>query len=460
MYSHLYYCIRIPSQSKQLQAIIVLSQMVTIGLSSKLDKLRLKGNHEVPSTTDPSSPQKNYDTDDIDELDTDGQSILMGIISQLRLGSDLSRITLPTFILEKKSMLERITNFFQIPEILFEANATEDPLERFVSMVKWYLASWHIAPKAVKKPLNPILGEIFNCYWDDLPDGSNAYYLSEQTSHHPPKSSYFYLVPEHKIKVDGVVIPKSRFLGNSSAAIMEGWAHVYLGLHDELYIMNQPNVYCRGILFGKLRYELGDQMVVKCPTNGYEATIEFKVKGIISGTYDAIEGKILNLNTGEMYYTLGGKWNDIMDIKDVRTGSLKVFYDTHESKVHKPKVRPLDEQLDIESRKLWKPTIDALAARDHQIATSEKAKVEDEQRENAKKRSQDGVEFHPKLFRPVTKDEDELADLEYVLYKKLDLKDSPEELERHIFEVLPIKPGQNFSEKFQIPAYKKHSETP
>lgn len=430
-----------------------------MGITSKLDKLRLLGSNESPEPTVPASNQKGGDTDDIDELDNDGQSILMGIISQLRLGSDLSRITLPTFILEKKSMLERITNFFQIPEILFEADDTEDPLERFVLMVKWYLASWHIAPKAVKKPLNPILGEVFNCYWDDLPGGMSAYYLSEQTSHHPPKSSYFYIVPGRKIKVDGVVIPKSKFLGNSSAAIMEGWAHVFLGEHNETYIMNQPNVYCRGILFGKLRYELGDQMVVKCPDSGFEATIDFKVKGMISGTYDAIEGKIFDLKSGKTYYTLSGKWNDVMEIKDAKTGSLKVFYDTHTSKIHKAKVRPLDEQLDTESRKLWKPTIDGLALRDHELATSEKAKVEEEQRENAKKRLEDGVEFYPKMFRPVRNDELDLADLEFVLYKKLDLNDSPEELERHIFEVLPIKPGQKFNELFLIPAYKKHTES-
>jgi hypothetical protein len=35
--------------------------------------------------------------------------VLSHIISQLRPGADLSRVTLPTFILEPKSMLERIT---------------------------------------------------------------------------------------------------------------------------------------------------------------------------------------------------------------------------------------------------------------------------------------------------------------------------------------------------------------
>lgn len=37
--------------------------------------------------------------------------VLMHIISQLRPGADLSRVTLPTFILEPRSMLERITKY-------------------------------------------------------------------------------------------------------------------------------------------------------------------------------------------------------------------------------------------------------------------------------------------------------------------------------------------------------------
>jgi hypothetical protein len=36
-------------------------------------------------------------------------TVLTHIISQLRPGADLSRVTLPTFILEPRSMLERIT---------------------------------------------------------------------------------------------------------------------------------------------------------------------------------------------------------------------------------------------------------------------------------------------------------------------------------------------------------------
>ncbi|EGW31991.1 uncharacterized protein SPAPADRAFT_61103, partial [Spathaspora passalidarum NRRL Y-27907] len=302
-----------------------------MGLTSKLDKLKLLGSAEEHISND----RKNTSTqnsDDIDEVDNEGQNILLGIIAQLRPGMDLTKITLPTFILEKKSMLERITNFFQIPHLLLEANNTADPLQRFIGILRWYLASWHIAPKAVKKPLNPVLGEVFSCYWDNLEDGKSAYYIAEQTSHHPPKSSYFYLIPSEKLRVDGVVIPKSRFLGNSSAAIMEGSGHVTLGKwEDELYVMNQPNVYCRGILFGTMRTELGDRMHVKCAKTGFEAEIEFKTKGFISGTYDAIEGIVKNSETSEHLYQVSGKWNDVMEIRDLKTGKKQILFDTNKS---------------------------------------------------------------------------------------------------------------------------------
>jgi hypothetical protein len=42
-------------------------------------------------------------------VDADQGNMLTHIISQLRPGADLSRVTLPTFILEPRSMLERIT---------------------------------------------------------------------------------------------------------------------------------------------------------------------------------------------------------------------------------------------------------------------------------------------------------------------------------------------------------------
>ncbi|GMG55737.1 unnamed protein product [Ambrosiozyma monospora] len=370
-------------------------------------------------------------------------------------------------------MLERISNQLQQPDIVVQAhNTRDDPLQRFILVVKWYLSCWHIAPKAVKKPLNPILGEYFTCYWD-LPNGKQAYYVAEQTSHHPPKSSYFYIMPSENIRVDGIVIPKSRFLGNSTAAVMDGVTKLsFLDYIDsktgepEYYTLTQPNIYARGILFGTMKLEMGDHMVIKCPATGYEVDIEFKTKGLISGTYDAIEGTIKETKTGKALYLITGKWNKKMHIKDLATNKETLFFDCDTATPLKPKVRDISEQGEFESRRLWEKVTDALAERNHEVATEEKYKIEDSQRLVAKKREADGVEFYPKLFRKLSVNESVKHGndvLEFVIYKDNILnKDirmhDPEALNEHIFEIAPFLPKQKFNPEFEIPAFEKVKE--
>lgn len=82
-------------------------------------------------------------------------------------------------------------------------------------------------------------------------------------------------------------------------------------------ILTQPNMYARGIIVGKMKYELGDHSVVRCPELDLTADIEFKTKGWVSGTYNAIGGAIKKESTGEVLYELSGLWSNEMFIKDV-----------------------------------------------------------------------------------------------------------------------------------------------
>ena len=86
--------------------------------------------------------------------------------------------------------------------------------------------------------------------------------------------------------------------------------------------MTQPNMYARGILFGKMKYELGDHSEVRCPENGLVADIEFKVKGYFGGAYNAIGGTIRNEKTGETLYELSGSWHSEMTAKNVAVCSI------------------------------------------------------------------------------------------------------------------------------------------
>jgi hypothetical protein len=100
----------------------------------------------------------------------------------------------------------------------------------------------------VKKPYNPVLGEFFRCRYE-FQDGSEAAYIAEQVSHHPPISAYHYANPRHGILIDGEARPKSRFLGNSAGTIMCGYSRLtFTKHHNETYEISNPNVYARGVL--------------------------------------------------------------------------------------------------------------------------------------------------------------------------------------------------------------------
>jgi len=392
--------------------------------------------------------------DDTTSVDAEQGNVLTHIISQLRPGADLSRVVLPTFILEPRSMLERITNFMCHPEMLLPIPELDDPVDRFVSVVKFYLSGWHIRPPGVKKPLNPILGEVHSCYWD-LPDGTKAYYISEQTSHHPPKSSYFYMAPSHHIRIDGTLKPRSKFLGNSAASLMEGIAVLTLTNRGknpkkgEQYWLTQPNMYARGILFGQMKYELGDVSVVRCPELGLSAEIEFKTKGWVSGTYNSIGGTIRNDETGEALFELSGLWSEEMYVKDLRTGQRDMFFNATRAKPSRPRIRPIEEQEEGESVRLWHKTAQAVKEKNHEVATDEKTKIEEAQRHEAARRQAEGRTWHPKLFRRVRdgpgEDEVQLSDLEWIIDSEVDHSASPDSLVEHITSIYPILKGQTLA---------------
>ncbi|KAL2057071.1 hypothetical protein ABVK25_002810 [Lepraria finkii] len=380
-------------------------------------------------------------------------NVLSHIISQLRPGADLSKVTLPTFILEPRSMLERITNFMAHPETLLPMTEIEDPVQRFVSVIKFYLSGWHIKPPGVKKPLNPILGETFTCYWE-YPDHTRGYYISEQTSHHPPKSSYFFMAPEHNIRIDGALKPRSKFLGNSAASMMEGIAVLRFmnrgtANGGEKYFVTQPNMYARGILFGKMKYELGDHSSVRCPETGLMADIEFKTKGYFGGTYNAIGGIIKNEKTGETLYELSGMWSEEMFCKNVKTGQKEVLFNATHAKHTAPIVRPLEEQEERESQKLWYKTVVAIKESNHAAATEEKTKIEDRQRDETAKRQEQGIDWHPKLFRRVHGgyggSEEGEEDLDWILNADID-GPTPEAKTKQILAVAPILKDQSASQ--------------
>ncbi|CAO0802785.1 unnamed protein product [Mucor circinelloides] len=375
------------------------------------------------------------DPDCTEVLEDNSRSILMGIISQLRKDMDLHRVTLPTFVLEPRSMLERVTDFMSHPELLIEASTKTDPLVRFLDVVRYFLSGWHIKPKGVKKPYNPVLGEIFRCKYK-YSNGTEATYVAEQVSHHPPISAYYYGSPENGVYIQGDLRPKSRFLGNSAATLMEGENHIiFTHLHNERYDITMPNVYVRGILFGKMVLELGDSCVVRCRTSDLVCELDFKTKGFFSGQYNSVSGKVKKESTGEVLYEISGQWSSEIYIKMAKASNKTLFFDVKSSAIHPKVVRDIDEQEPLESRRLWSKVTSAILKDDMDTATEEKTLIEDKQREETKLREAEGREFSPRFFNVIYGDQYEFKGISGFDYQnKMKAKS---ELENVVFPPLP-----------------------
>jgi hypothetical protein len=109
-----------------------------------------------------------YESNDADEEDVDMKShgsVITHLLSQVRIGMDLTKIVLPTFILERRSLLEMYSDFFAHPDIFLEIADGKDPEQRMIRVLRWYLSSFHAGRKSsvAKKPYNPILVSILSC---------------------------------------------------------------------------------------------------------------------------------------------------------------------------------------------------------------------------------------------------------------------------------------------------------
>nr|XP_019011409.1 oxysterol-binding protein family [Kwoniella pini CBS 10737]OCF50190.1 oxysterol-binding protein family [Kwoniella pini CBS 10737] len=346
------------------------------------------------------------DPDDTSTLDKEEGNVLMALISQLRPGMDLTKIALPTFVLEPRSLLERITDFFSHPELIFGAGAEPDAKERFLRVMTYYLSGWHIKPKGTDKShrYNPVLGEFFRCSYT-YPDGTEGFYVAEQVSHHPPVSAFFYISPKNGLLVTGELKPKSKFLGNSAATIMEGEDRIRLldRPEDGDYVITMPNTYARGILFGKMLLELCELSTVDCQATEYHADVDFKAKGWISGGYNVISGKVTGPGRTDIG-DLSGHWSSAMDFTDKKTKEKRTVFDPSRAKVVPKNVLPESEQEEYESRRLWAKLTDAIKTADMHGATAAKTTVEDRQRELAKKREASGEVPDSRFFKHVSGD--------------------------------------------------------
>uniref|UniRef100_F7AYU8 Oxysterol-binding protein n=1 Tax=Xenopus tropicalis TaxID=8364 RepID=F7AYU8_XENTR len=375
-------------------------------------------------TGPPEAEEELTDTEDNEEEDLgvmdDQRSVILHLISQLKLGMDLTKVVLPTFILEKRSLLEMYANFMAHPDLFLSIAAGATPEERIICFVEYYLTAFHEGRKGAvaKKPYNPVLGETFHCSWDvpkenvksfrtqsaskeTVPPPSSsgeAYklrFVAEQVSHHPPVSCFYCECKEKKMCVNAHVWTKSKFLGMSVGVSMVGEGILRLMEHGEEYVFTLPSAYARSILTVPW-VELGGKVNISCAKTGYVATVIFHTKPFYGGKVHRVTAEVKHNPTNTMVCKAQGEWNGTLEFT-YSTGETKLI-DTTKLLNIKKKIRPLEKQGQCESRRVWENVTNALKSGNIEAASEQKHQLEERQRAESRQRASLNTTWKPKYF--------------------------------------------------------------
>ncbi|XP_060163415.1 oxysterol-binding protein-related protein 10 isoform X3 [Globicephala melas] len=331
-------------------------------------------------------------------------------------------VVLPTFILEKRSLLEMYADFLAHPDLLLAVTAGATPQDRVIGFVEYYLTAFHEGRKGTlaKKPYNPIIGETFHCSWevpkdrfkpkrtaaptpsghehpmaDDPSKNYKMRFVAEQVSHHPPISCFYCECKEKRLCINTHVWTKSKFMGMSVGVSMIGEGVLRLLEHGEEYVFTLPSAYARSILTIPW-VELGGKVSITCAKTGYSATVIFHTKPFYGGKVHRVTAEVKHNPTNTIVCKAHGEWNGTLEFT-YNNGETKVI-DTTMLPVYPKKIRPLEKQGPMESRNLWREVTRCLRLGDIDAATEQKRRLEEKQRTEERKRENLRTPWRPKYF--------------------------------------------------------------
>ena len=187
--------------------------------------------------------------------------IIKDIITQMTKGllqGGTMSLSLPIRIFEPRTMLERITDWFAFaPLILKNAGTINNKVEAFKQVICFALSALFRSTQQLK-PFNPMLGETYQCFWDD---GTKMYL--EHISHIPPISQFyikdytsnlFTLSGYFDMQMGGML---KALVTNTMAIIPKGKITVYLPINKQTICYQFPKITLGGAIFGQ-RYVLFD----------------------------------------------------------------------------------------------------------------------------------------------------------------------------------------------------------
>lgn len=277
-----------------------------------------------------------------------------------------------------------LTRFWLTSPKSFVAAALEaDASRRMLLVLKWYLASLRLQAgdtgRTPGKPIDPVLGEHFVGWWDDEATGRTDL-VAEQVAQNPTILAYQVSNALNGVSFEGYHEPK---IGISSKGVRMqriGQAVYRLDKWNEDYLISLPTVHLEGLLTGRPKAEMDGKGWIVC-SNGWVTEITYSGKGWLGGQRNSFKGIVFNADekAKASRWKVEGVWQGgTYSIVDEKQQQETETVDTERDLTREDvQVKPLADQDQLESRKLWEKVIDAIKKGDSTATNREKPKAEE-----------------------------------------------------------------------------------
>ncbi|KAH9887076.1 Oxysterol-binding protein [Cubamyces lactineus] len=328
---------------------------------------------------------------------------------------DLSSLTAPPFILSPISLTEFPAYWCERPELFAAIADAKDEKERAIAVLKWFIStlkgqytSRNEKLGSEKKPLNPVLGELFYGFWPDRNGRGQTNLVVEQVSHHPPITAYYISNPQKGLALQGHSAQKTSFSSGSIVVKQIGHAILTVDLPDgkkEEFLITLPRLRIDGIWYGSPYIELTGISYIQS-SSGWLSTIDYEAKegrgyfGLSFGGKSHFFKAVLTApGSSTPVKRYEGLWHETS--KDSDTG--EIFTDVRTPK-EEVTVGPVESMLDFESRKLWQHVARGIREGDYELASREKSKIENDQRQRRRDEQAAGTRWQLKHFEHIESD--------------------------------------------------------
>jgi len=183
------------------------------------------------------------------------------------------------------------------------------------------------------------------------------------------------------VSLEGHSGQKSSFSGGSIKIKQVGHAVLRVPSSDKkgetLYLITLPHLNIEGIVWGSPYIELAQSSYI-CSSTGYLSTINYAGKGYFSGKAHTFKATISpSSQPGHSMYAIEGEWSGVSKFKGASPSGGKdaVFWDASSDR-EEVSVKPVEEQGDKESRKVWKKTADGIKSQNYDAASKDKTRIE------------------------------------------------------------------------------------